>query len=156
MSTARSKTSRVPRAGIDPITSQRAALGVIMLAVPEPVRPETSVLLLDRAHCGSTVAVVSGTAGDDDVLDVVERIAAAATRDNLIGAIVVASVRPDRPAACVGEADIDRWLELSELVDDHDAELLEWYVITPDAVTSPRDLLGELPRWRSGAGARWG
>lgn len=156
MSTAPSHQHRVPRAGIDPIRSHEAAIDVIGLAIHRPLRAETIMLLLDHHHCGSTVAVVNDTAGDDDVLDVVERITAAATRDALIGAVVVASVRPDQHAADVGDADIDRWLELSDIVEQCDAELLEWYVITPDSLTCPRDLLAEPPRWRRAGGVRWG
>jgi hypothetical protein len=156
MSTASSHQHRVPRAGIDPIRSHEVAIDVIGMAIHQPLRPETIMLLLDHRHCGSTVAVVNDTAGDDDVLDVVERITAAATRDASIGAVVVASVRPGQVAAGVGDADIDRWLELSDIVEECEAELLEWYVITPDAVTCPRDLLGEPPRWRRAGGARWG
>ncbi len=42
--------------------------------------------------------------------------------------------------------DVDRWLELSDLAEQAGVELLEWFVIG-DAITCPRDLLGEPPRW---------
>ena len=43
--------------------------------------------------------------------------------------------------------DVDRWLEISDLAEDHGVDLLEWYVIGPDGASCPRDRLGEPPRW---------
>ena len=146
-------THRLPRAGVDRIDSHRAAMSVISMAIHQPLRHETIVLLLDHHHRGVAVAVVTGTEADDDVLDTVERLLTAADLDQ-VGAVVVASVRPGRAGSSVGEAEIDRWLELSDIVDEAGPELLEWYVIT-DTVTCPRDLLGEPPRWWR-ADARWG
>jgi hypothetical protein len=146
--------SHLPRAGVDRITSQQAALSVVAMAIHRPLRHETIALLLDRQHRGSAVVVISGTEAPDDVIDVVSRLVSPFAHDGSIGAVVVASVRPGHPGAGAGEADIDRWLELSDIVHEAGAELLEWFVID-DAVTCPRDLLGEPPRWSSG-GARRG
>jgi hypothetical protein len=145
--------NHLPRAGVDRITSQQAALSIVAMAIHRPLRHETIVLLLDHQHRGSAVVVISGTEAPDDVIDVVSRLVSPHADDGSIGAVVVASVRPDQCAG-VGEADIDRWLELSDVVDEAGGELLEWFVID-SAVTCPRDLLGEPPRWWIG-GARWG
>jgi hypothetical protein len=65
---------------------------------------------------------------------------------------VVATVRPGGgPQA----DDADRWLEASDIADDLGVELVEWFVIGGDRpsvaanASCPRDLLGEVPRWRT-------
>ena len=146
--------NHLPRAGVDRITSQQTALSIVAMTIHRPLRHETIVLLLDHQHRGSAVVVISGTEAPDDVIDVVSRLVSPHADDGSIGAVVVASVRPDQCAG-VGEAVVDRWLELSDVVDEAGAELLEWFVIDGTAVTCPRDLLGEPPRWSSG-GARRG
>jgi hypothetical protein len=106
------------------------------------------------------------------VIDVTERIAEAA---GLAGAasIVVASIRPSLPIdALTGtaaqppddgglghwqwggplddglvDADIDRWLEASDIAAENGVELLEWFVVGPSGVVCPRELLGEPARW---------
>jgi hypothetical protein len=132
-----------PRAGVDPIDSQERALTVVRLARHRPARAETIVILLDHARCGLAIVAVSGTEHPDDVLTVVERVTAPAALGGAVGAIIVASSRPGDEA---GDADVDRWLELSDIADCAGVDLLEWFVIG-ERVTCPRDQLGELPRW---------
>jgi hypothetical protein len=140
---------RAPRAGIDPIDSQAAALAVIKLAVHLPLTAETIALVLDADHRGRTVVVVDGTDEPDAVLEVIERLGDAIATSGGDGALVLASVRPDgRPC----DDDGDRWLEASELAEELGVELVEWFVVADDAGRTtawcPRDLLGEPPRWR--------
>ena len=136
---------RVPRAGVDPIDDADAALAIIRLALHSPAIHETVALVLDADRTGRTVVVVDGTVEPDSVLDVVETLAetiAAARHD---GALVVASVRPGGQPV---DGDDDRWLEASELAEAAGVELLEWFVLDGCGRTwSPRDLLGEAPRW---------
>ncbi|MET0911225.1 MAG: hypothetical protein ABWZ99_17305, partial [Ilumatobacteraceae bacterium] len=140
---------RPPRAGLDPVDAAPAALAVVRLAMQRPLAAETIALVLDEDHCGRSVVVVDGTVEPDSVLDVVERLAESIAASGHAGALVVASVRP----GCGPLADdADRWLEASELAEAVGVELLEWFVIG-GSITSPRDLLGEPPRWTgSGSG----
>jgi len=139
---------RLPRAGIDAIDDAESALAMIALAIDHPLRHETIVIVLDQARRGRTVVVVDGTEEPDAVIDVVECITQA---DESIGAIVVCSVRPPCTAhgadgADATDADVDRWLEMSEVADVVGVEVLEWFVVGR-TISCPRDLLGEPPRW---------
>jgi hypothetical protein len=100
-------------------------------------------VLLDDQRRGISVFVVSGTTAPDAVLDVVDVVGAAAQVDDLLGGIVLASVRP---GGAVEAADIDRWLGASDALDQRGVELVEWFVIG-ESVECPRDLLGAAPRW---------
>lgn len=135
---------RAPRAGVDPIDRAETALDVIDLAAHAIPVDETIVILLDHLRRGLCIAVVSGTTGPDDVIDVVELFAETAAASGRIGALVVASVRPDTGLL---HDDADRWLEMSAVVAGHGLELLEWFVLGLDDTACPRDLFGEPPRW---------
>lgn len=144
---------RTPRAGIDPILGPRRALEVIRLALSAPVRDETIALLLDRERRGRTVMVIDGTGADDDVVEVVERLAELLAGHDDGGALVIASVRPGRG---LNAEDGDRWLEAADVAEQAGVELVEWFVLEvrpaaegDDVIAwSPRDLLAEPPRWR--------
>jgi hypothetical protein len=136
---------RLPRAGIDPIDSELMALSMLSLMIDEPMRSETVVMLLDHEHCGIALLVVSRTVPFDSLFDVLDVVIQSEHPD--LGAIVVATVRPPVPGvADLDEADVDRWLEASEMVEDAGLELLEWFVIGA-TVNCPRDLVPEPPRW---------
>jgi hypothetical protein len=140
---------RVPRAHIDPIRSQSDALAVIGLAASDPAVDETIVVLLDDEHRGISLIVVDGTADDDAIVHIVEWLGDANDHlDHDAAAMIVASMRPDSP---VRDADVDAWIESSDLADDHGVRLLEWFVISGGEpsrrVGLPRELLGEEPRW---------
>lgn len=135
---------RLPRAGIDSIDDAATAFATLAMAVHRPLRPETILLLLDEARCGRTVVVVTGTTDPDSVIEVVECVTQGIECE-LLGAIVVATVRPDASDQR-DDTDVDRWLEMSEIASLAGVELLEWFVIDR-AVSCPRDRLGEPPRW---------
>src|SRR5690349_1230856 len=98
---------RLPRAGIDTIDCAETALLTLAMAIQQPLRAETVSLLLDDQRRGIAVAVVSGTHRPDDVLEVVECFTRSATHGGRVGAIIVASVRPDEVAdADESEADV--------------------------------------------------
>jgi len=137
---------RLPRAGIDPIDSERAALSMLSALRSAPPRHETIVIPLDDQRCGRSVIVVGGTDDPDSIHDVVDLVARGAGPHDEIAAAVIASVRP---RGGLDEGDVDRWLAASDTFADHGLELLEWFVIGHD-VTCPRDMLGEPPRWGNG------
>jgi hypothetical protein len=141
---------RAPRAGIDPIDSQAAALAVIKLAMHLPLAAETIALVLDADLRGRTVVVVDGTEEPDSVLEVTERLVDAIATAGHPGALVLASVRP---GGCPSLDDVDRWLEASDLAEAAGVELIEWFVVADDTgrptAWCPRDWLGEPPRWQS-------
>jgi hypothetical protein len=134
---------RLPRAGIDPIASERAALSMFAMLMSTPPRFETILLPLDDQRCGHTVVVVADTTQPDSFCDVVDVVAWQAGFHDDIAAVVAASVRP---GGGVDAGDVDRWLEASDLLEGYGLELLEWFVIG-DRTWCPRDLLGEPPRW---------
>lgn len=144
---------RFPRAGIDPIDDAESALLAVSMAVTHPLRHETIVVLLDDARRGIGIVAVTGTRPPDAVVGVLDTVLDTvldsvpdSVLDSVpesVGAVVLASVRPGGAA---DGADIDRWLEMTDLADQHGVELLEWFVVA-DAVSCPRDLLGEPPRW---------
>lgn len=141
---------RAPRAGIDRIDSQAAALAVIKLAIHLPLTSETIGLVLDADHRGRTVVVIDRTEAPESVLEVTERLTDAIAGSGHDGALVLASVRP---GGAPSPDDADLWLEASELAEAAGVELLEWFVIAddtgPPTAWCPRDLLAEPPRWRS-------
>jgi hypothetical protein len=137
---------RLPRAGVDRISSAETALLMLAMAIQQPLRAETVTLLLDDQRRGIAVAVVSGTHQPDDVLEVVECFTHSATHGGRVGSIIVASVRPQLSDESTIATDVDRWLEMSDIAEEAGVELLEWFVIGGE-VTCPRDQLGEPPRW---------
>jgi hypothetical protein len=134
---------RPPRAGVDPITDDSAALVTIGLAMHDPPRPETIVLMLDERRCGIALVVVSGTTRPDDVLEVVECLTRPAATAERVDAIVVASVRPGHDATL---GDGERWPVLADLAEQHGVELVEWFVIGR-TIIRPREAAGARPRW---------
>lgn len=145
---------RLPRAGIDPIDSEPVALAVLDMVVSTPLRHETIVVFLDQQRRGISILVVSGTIAFDSLFDVLDVVIDVGIEIDELGAVVLYTVRP--PTAGVADLDgrdVDRWLEASAMLDDAGIELLEWFVVGA-LVTSPRDQLGEPPRWTgSGLGA---
>src|SRR5262245_4262630 len=85
---------RLPRAGVDTIGCGQTALLTLAMAIQQPLRAETVMLLLDDKRRGIAVAVVSGTNRPDDVLEVVECLTRGSAHGGRVGSIVVASVRP--------------------------------------------------------------
>jgi hypothetical protein len=138
---------RPPSAGTDPIDAHESALRTVVGLAHLPPRDETIVVFLDDARRGITVVNVTGTVHPDAVVEVVELITSPAVHGGRVAGIVVASIRTTPDDAATAERDVDRWLEISELADDHAVELVEWYVIGPDGASCPRDRLGEPPRW---------
>jgi hypothetical protein len=137
----------MPRAGVDPIDSEPVALCVLDMVVSRPLRHETIVLFLDELRRGISIMVVSGTVPFDALFDVIDAVVDHGVELEELGAVVLFTVRP--PVAGVAdldELDADRWLEASAMLDDAGIDLLEWFVVGA-SVTSPRDQLGEPPRW---------
>jgi len=139
-----------------PIHGSRDALDVVSLAAAEPLRAETIALLLDDDHVGRACVVIEGTQEPDDVVDIARLMAELAERDVDVHAIVLASIRPRRPADDLpegaddpqGRSDVDRWLELLDLFERAGIDLLDWYVVTQHTVFSLRSRTGMPPLWR--------
>lgn len=137
--------SRIPRAHIDPIDNATDALALISLALSQPLRDETVVIVLDHQRRGNVITVVTGTE-HVDLCTIVETFCAVATVEPPCGAagLIVATVRPN---GATRPGDVDRWLEASALADTFGMELIEWFVVGPSGPECPRDLIGELERW---------
>lgn len=133
------------RAASEPITDAGSAARILAAVIRRPLRDETVALLLDGERRGVAIVVVAGTVDDDAVLEVVELVTAPSAHDGRVAAAVIASVRPGRSSGA--SADVERWMELSDIVESHGAELVEWFVIDVEGVSCPRDQLGEPPRW---------
>jgi hypothetical protein len=137
---------RLPRAGIDRIDRPEAAIITVAMAIHRPLRAETITLLLDHERRGVAVAVVTDTRQPDAVLEVVECLTRTSAHGGRVGAIVVATVRPGAIESALLAADVDRWLEMSDIAEQAGVELVEWFVVGSE-IMCPRDLLGEPPRW---------
>jgi hypothetical protein len=141
--------TRLPRAGIDPIDCETTALAVVRTAAAWPLRHETIVVLLDDAHCGIGLVVVSGTSDPDAVVEVAERILDPVVHDGRVAAAIISSSRPGDDMRGDGGGvlrDADRWLELDEIATGAGVELLEWFVLG-DGLSRPRELVNAPPRW---------
>jgi hypothetical protein len=135
----------LPIPGVDRIDSHELALLVVTASMARPLRPETILVLLDGDRRCRVLAVVTGTVRPDSVLEILECLTRPEVHDGRVAAAIVASVRPGRS---VTDTDVARWLEMSDIADDHGVDLLEWFVLgSGDGAACPRDLLGELPRW---------
>jgi hypothetical protein len=134
---------QLPQAGIDRIDHAAAALSVVAHAISSPPRAETVVVLLGADRTGYGIVVVNGTHLPDDVVSVVHCLLTSDPVGHHGGSMVVATVRPG--GGLVAHDD-ERWLEMSDLAEDHGTSLLEWFVIGAET-ECPRDLLGEPPRW---------
>jgi hypothetical protein len=140
-------TRPVPRAAVDQITRRDEALAVIALAVTQPLIDETIVLVLDDHRRGSVITAVTGTHDADDLLRVVD-IFAAASELRPCSHLVLASVRPARPA---GPDDIDRWEHVSNRAVQHGIIVDEWFIIDPEGATSMRSRQRCEPGRRTGS-----
>lgn len=133
-----------PRAYLDPVDDADAALGVISLAMSDPLQHETIVFALDDDGRGGTIVVVSDTHDPDDVAPVVTRICRRHQGDPAVCSLVVATVRPDGGLLT---DDDRRWIAAEATAEDFGIELVEWFVIGPDGVWLPRVLAGDPERW---------
>ncbi len=127
-----------------PVRSAADALFLLGLAAQEPLAPATYTFFLDRDGVGGVITEVSGGAAPDSVLHIVGIMASAAQNVDHAELLVVATVRPD---GSVLPGDADRWSAASEICSAHGITLVEWFVISPHGVASPRTLLGEPERW---------
>lgn len=138
---------RIPRAGVDPITSDSTARSFVELLCPAPLVDEVLVVMLDDQRRGLSVLQVAGTTTPDAVLVVADAVSRMGPPE--CAAVVLVSSRPSYP---VEAGDVDRWIEASDILDDAGIELVEWYVVSEHGVECPRDLFGEPPRWSE---SRW-
>ncbi len=138
---------RLPQAGVDPIDSDVVARCLLDALVSTPLRHETIVVFLDHQRRGISILTVGGTIPFDSLFDVIDVIIDVGIEIEQLGAVVLYTVRPPTVGVPdLDELDVDRWLEASAMLDDAGIELVEWFVVGA-LVTSPRDLLGEPPRW---------
>lgn len=139
-------TKRLPRALVDPIDSAADALTLIDLTMKDPPGCNTVAILLDHERRGISIFTVTGTTHPDAMFDVLDIIIDAGTEGDLdLGGVILASVRPD---GRVEPADVDRWLEASDMTEFAGLELVEWFVVGAET-SCPRDMLGQPPRWGS-------
>ncbi|RLE24706.1 MAG: hypothetical protein DRJ50_04260 [Actinobacteria bacterium] len=139
-------TNRIPRALIDPIDSATEALTIIDFTMQDPPGSDTIAILLDHERRGLSIFTVTGTTHPDAMFDVLDIIIDARTEGDLrLGGMILASVRP---GSGVEPADVDRWLEASDMTELGGLELVEWFVVGTETAC-PRDMLGQPPRWGS-------
>ncbi len=143
----RSRPSRrSPRPARQSLRGPRDALDVITLAQSHPARPETICLLLDHAHRGVTVVIIEGSAPDDDLLGLGDLLVRAATESRAIGAVVLATVRPDR-SHLPNANDERRWFDLRVRLEEAGVELLDWFVLSGGLASSLCELTDSRWRW---------
>ena len=138
--------NHIPRALIDPIDSPGEALSIIDYTMKHPPESDTIAILLDHERRGLTIFTVTGTTDPDGMFDILDIIVDTGDGgSDRLGGVILASIRP---GGQVEPADVDRWLEASEILELGGLELVEWFVIGHDTAC-PRDLLGEPPRWNA-------
>lgn len=140
---SRSARRPLPHAS-QPIRNSAQALDVIRMSMSDPFRTETLGFLLTDSGRASEVAVISPTEEPDAVIHVADCLSAAGGLHPEVASLVLATIRP---SGGVTAADVDRWLEASDVADSNGVQLVEWFVIGPSGVACPRDLLGEPERW---------
>jgi hypothetical protein len=139
--------ARAPRAHIDPIRCAADAIALFAVAVAEPFESEVLGIVLDDAGFGHAIVTITDVppSSTDAVLRLADILGTAAEGAPSAAGMVLATVRPD--GELVQATDVDTWLEASAIADDHGLRLLEWFVVGPDGIECPRDLLGEPERW---------
>ena len=139
---------RPPQAG-RPILCSDDAIAVVSLAIHRPLEFETIAFFLDDEARSNKITIVTGTVDPDSVLEVAETLSLAAETSPALCGLVLATVRPnaDRVHTAILPGDIDRWTEASTITDAHGIELIEWFVIGPNGVACPREVLGDPERW---------
>lgn len=125
-----------------PIRSRADALGLLSIAVQRPLRAETLCIPLDPEGQGVAILIASGTTVPDAVVGLVEFVAMSA-EGGPTDRLVVASVRPHHDLL---PDDVDRWLDASARAQQFGVLLLDWFVVSPSGIFTPRDLLGEPER----------
>jgi hypothetical protein len=139
--------TRLPRARVDAIDSWALAWAFLDLLVERPLTFETIALLLDHDRRGIGALCVNGTIDCDAVLDVVDTVVALDSDE--VGGLIVCSVRPPRPGVPdIDDVDAERWMEINDIAAAKGIEIVEWCVMGR-ALSFPRDLLCEPPRWAS-------
>ena len=141
---------RVPHARRDPIRTAADALAVVSLASASPPRWETIAFLLDSGYRGTgQFTVVSDTIDGDSVIRIAEVMGEVGALCSDAGDVdcafvVIASVRP---GSGLEQPDAFRWYSASDIIDDRGLELIEWFVLGPNGVELPRELVGDPERW---------
>lgn len=142
---------RMPRGGVDPLTTPADALALLGSVVSRPWRTETIVVPLDAQHRGREVVAITGI---DDLAPVLERLLPALRDAGLRAQHVLAASVLTEPAPVLPDGAVrdgvwaDRWLAAADTADQLQCPLLEWFVLGPGGPWCPRDLLGIPPRWR--------
>lgn len=129
----------------DPIRCAGDALRVVSMVIHRPLEAETVAFFLDDGNRSDTITIVSGTTEPDSIVAVAECMAMVGGQVPSLCGLVLATVRPHSPGLHPG--DVHRWLDAEAVADAHGLELIEWFVIAPDGIACPRQLLGEAERW---------
>lgn len=133
----------LPKAG-EPIRTSLEALRVVSMAIRHPLEAETIAFFLDDCNCSNTITVISGTTEPDSIVAVAECVALAASRSPSLCGVVLATIRP---AGGLLPGDLERWQLIDAVTEAQGIELVEWFIVGPAGVDSPRGLLGEPDRW---------
>jgi hypothetical protein len=136
-------THRFPRAGVDPIIDPAIAAAFVCSLVSSPSMRETFAVLLDHERRGMGILHLVDDPHPDAIFDLAEAIGNCIHEHSEIGAVILASVRPNGSDEL---ADAGRWLELSDHFETVGVELVEWFVIGR-TTSLPRTLIGDPQRW---------
>lgn len=135
-------TTRAPH----PMTSSLDAIEVILTLLDrEPAT--TLAALVDRlpGHARAIIPVSGGDPGPAGAPDLAGRLAGALPAE-LCARLVLVSVR-DHGGDAPAEADLAAWRELVRRSRRWTLELLDWFVITDEAILALAELAGPPARW---------
>jgi hypothetical protein len=129
-----------------PLRNPDDALRIVLAAIAQPPTAETIVLLLDARYRGGTCLVCRGAVTADQVASLVPVLVQAAAHEPVLGAVVLATVRPGRGIAVAPADDTTFGLMRHDLAVAQ-IDLLDWFLLDGDLIASVAELTGACWRW---------
>ncbi len=129
-----------------PLNTPDDALRIVLAAVAVPPTAETVVLLLDAHFRGGTCLVCRGASDHDQVAALVPILTQVGVRQDVLAAVVLATVRPGH-GITPSPADDATFTTMRHDLAGADIDLLDWFLLDGDLVGSVAELTGACWRW---------
>jgi DNA repair protein RadC len=129
------------------LASPDDALGVVFVALDEPHRRQTVVLLLDDDHRGSVVLLCSDASEPFEVRRLATVIIEVAKTSPTLGAVVLATSRPGRGIE-PSDDDEHAFAAMRHDLAEASVELLDWFLVDEARAGSVAELSGACWLWQ--------